>query len=247
MVTRQTEFADAHKLEDYLVRLETKGMPRFNSTLNRADIDERRRDISSYSRFKTQLQIVFLKYTLGYRIEDVAVECQQMLEFFEYHLNHQRSPFDMDFSQYILSVWALSAGFLFNANPSDDLLKKIPFSGRDMLVDRLLHCFNRAHAPTQEVLFPRVYGSLLQALGQYDTEPRNTLISRFLSGYFDGLKHYEAFWSESHLEADPRYYRHFGYWVFELGTLVIDARWDDYEFKGSPIYPKQLVDWKRTQ
>lgn len=248
MVIRQSEFSDADKLDDYLQRLEKKGLPLFESTLLQDNLDNRRRSLTSYSRFKTQLQVVFLRYTLGYSLDSIQAECKKTIEYLDYHLDSRVSDLDAGFDQYILIVWALASSYLFDVSISQDLINKTPFVGRDMLVDRLVSCFDPTHMPTSNLFFPKVYSPLQKALGEYDNQTRNCLIDDFLSGYLTGLRDYEAFWSNSHKEQDPRYYRHFGYWVFELGALVADIDWwDDSGFRDHPLYPKDLVDWKRAR
>lgn len=246
MVIRQTEFADKSKLDDYLRRLEDKGLPLFEKTLAQVDLDPRRKSITSYSRFTTQLEVIFLKYTLGHEIDLIKVECQKVADYLDYHLGCRNQPLAPNFGSYMLIVWALSTCYLFNVEWKDGLTQKIPFSGQDGLIDRLINCFDRSHIPTSDILFPNIYRPLLAALGQYQDDSRNNLLTGFLSDYLSGLKHYDAAWHDSHKEKDPRYYRHFGYWVFELGALVVDIdSWDDSEFREHPLYPKDLVDWRR--
>ncbi len=247
MVIRQIGFAEIGVLERQLVTLESKALPLFENTLANNDIDARRRSICSYSRFKTQLKVLSIKYTLGHDLKLVQLECEKLIEFLDYLLDNLEQPLDVDFDQYELIVWALSCGSLFNVEFSKDLISKLPYSQQDMLIDRLIHCFNRAHIPTQKILFPRVHKPLCEALGRYDTNEFHELITSFLNNYFTGLSYYDAFWCDSLKEKDPRYYRHFGYWVFELGALVADIDWwDDSGFRDHPLYPKDLVDWKRA-
>ncbi len=247
MVIRQTEFAEAEKLADLLLWMETKALPTFNETLDRDDIDDRRRSLSSFSRFKTQIKVVFLKYTLGHSLDAIRGECQKTLDYLEYHLNSRVRPLEMDFNQYILIVWTLSTCYLFDISIRKELLAKLPFSGQDLLLDRLINCFDRGHVPTMKVAFPKVYESLCNALGKYEHDVRNSLLANFLSNYLPSLTEYEAFWYESHREENPSYFHHFGYWVFELGALAVDIGWDDSEFRNHPLYPKDLVDWRRSR
>ncbi|WP_189613044.1 PoNe immunity protein domain-containing protein [Saccharospirillum salsuginis] len=244
---RQTEFADIRNLEHQLMTLESKALPLFDKTLADENIDARRRSICAYSRFKTLLKVLSIKYTLGYDLESVCHECEKLIEALSYLLDNLQHPLDEDFDQYTLIVWSLSCAYLFNVDVGQDLIGKLPFSNKDMIFDRLVHCFDRSHIPTSESLFPKFYGPVLEALGQYDDEKRDELINAFLDGYLKGLKRYDAFWSDSHKEKDPRYYRHFGYWVFELAALAIDSGWDDSAFRDHPVYPSDLVDWKRSQ
>jgi len=247
MVMRQTEYTNSEMLEDLLTWMESRAIPRFDSTLQRQDIDGRRRSLSSYSRYKTQLKIVFAKYTAGYDLNRIQADCEKMVEYFEYHLDHRVRPLDMDFDQYVLMVWTLSVSYLFNISIQDELLEKVPFLGKDMLLDRLVCCFDSRHVPSQVVAFPKVYQPLCSALGQYNESTRNAKLNTFLTNYFNGLEDKDASWFKSHLETDQNYYQHFGYWVFELSALSIHAGWDDSDYKSSPIYPKVLADWKRNK
>jgi len=246
MVMRQTDFADTRNLEHQLTTLESKALPLFEKTLADESIDARRRGICSYSRFKTLIKVLSIKYTLGYDVESVSIECEKLIEAMDYLLDNLQHPLDDDFDQYTLIIWSLSCAFLLNVDIGQDLIKKLPYVHKDAIVDRLIHCFDRSHIPTSEVLFPKFYKPVLNALGQYDDEKRSELINAFLAGYLKGLDQYDAFWANSHKEKDPRYYRHFGYWSFELAALSVDAGWDNTSFRDHPLYPNDLVDWKRS-
>jgi len=247
MVMRQTNFSNESKLTDYLQRLEGKALPLFDSTLLRIDLDDRRRSLTSYSRFKTQLQVIFIKYSLGYDLDSVQDECTKMVDYLEYNLSTRLVPLDVEFNQYILIVWALSLAYLFKVEMSNKVLEEIPFSDKDMLVSRLVCCFDDNHTPVLNTLFPSVYKPLMEALGVYETNSRDELITVFMNGYFTGLRKYDAFWYESHKEEDSRYYRHFGYWVPELAALIVDIDWDDSSVRNHPLYPNDLVDWTRSK
>lgn len=247
MVVRQTRYANAELMKEMLNDLESTAMPMYENTLSNSNIDAKRRSLCTYSRFGTQIEIISLKYTLGHELDLIQPDCELLAVYLENHLDARVNPLDRGFGQYSLIMWGLSLCYLFNIDLSDELIDKVPFLGQDMLLDRLIHCFRRSHYPTHEIIFfVSLYEPLLGALGSYEKEERNMLFLSYLNGYLKGLKYYDASWFDSHKESDPSRFYHFGYWAFELAALVVDINWDDSELRDNPLYPKDLVDWKRA-
>ncbi|GGX42568.1 PoNe immunity protein domain-containing protein [Saccharospirillum salsuginis] len=245
MVMRQTSFADQNMLDEYRAFIEEVAIPTYENTLSNPDLDERKRKITSFSRFEEQLELTIIKYTLGYGLEEVKVESEKSVAFLKEYLDASSTEMDASINLYMLIVWALSIAYLLKVNISE-VGEKIPFLEKDMLVGRLYNAFDRSFTPCTNVLFPALNGPLCDALGQYDDKQRNATLDGFLKGYFQGLEKYGAGWLDSHKELDPEYYTHFGYWVFELGALVVDIDWDDSKISDNPLYPIELVDWRRN-
>ena len=246
MVARQTEFASTNLMEILLSDLENTALPMYEKTLASENLDPKRKSLCSYSRLGTQLELISVKYTLGHDLKALEADCRKIPEFLEYHLDSRVRPLDVGIGSYSIIVSTLSLCYLLSIDLSDRVLDRIPFSGQDMLIDRLVHCFRRSIQPTQKILFPKLYAPLLEALGQYGQDKRDGLFRVFIEQYFSGLEYYDASWCGSHKEEDPNRFYHFGYWVFELGALIVDIDWDDSEFRDHPIYPIDLVDWKRS-
>jgi len=245
MVARQKEYSSPEIQEGYRQFIEEEALPTFDQTLSDPTLDARRKDLTSFSRYKMQLELAIIKYTIGYDIEDVRNEAAKVLIFLNDHLQVQRDGLDVDIDQYILVVWTLALANIFNLDVSV-IEQDIPHLGQDLLVDRLYYAFDQSITPSLNILFPALFGPLCKALGVYKKEEITDLVKQFLDGYFNGLKKYDAAWLNSHKEADPDYYTHFGYWSFELAALVLIVEWDDGEFRNHPLYPNDLIDWKRS-
>jgi len=245
-VARQTEFSTEELLGDNRQWLDSSVIPELLETLSNNRLPERQKNIASYSLFKKQLELTILEYTLGEDIRNVSDSCERTVDYLSDHLNIRSQKFERRYSQYILFVWLLSLCFLCRVDPKKKL-KKIPFLGEDQVLDRLVFCFDRETTPVQESLFPKVFEPLCSALAEHEDTERNKLVLSFLDGYLPSAKKYDAFWYDSHIETDPNYYCHFGYWAFELAALSQDIEWwGDNEYREHPLYPKDLVDWKHS-
>lgn len=241
---RQTVYSESSMLNGYRKFLEDEALPTFEETLSNPHLDDRRRDLTSFSRYKLQLELTIIKYTLGFDLTVVNHEFSKTIEFLGVSLEVQQNEMETDIDQYILVVWTLSLASLFNTDISG-IRQKLPYLGRDLIIDRLYFSLINQKIPSLDRLFPKLYDPIYTAIGEYKESKRTELIQRFLNGYFDGLKEYEAAWLNGHKEKDPEYYSHFGYWVFELAALVEILDWDDSTFRDHPLYPKDLVDWSR--
>ncbi len=245
MVARQTDFASSEILEDYKHFLESEAIPILESDLAESVVDAQKKVMVNFSVFQDQVELTILKYTLGKDIDEVRAACEKSVKYLKEYAELTGTEADAMIDIYALVVWTLSIGYLCEV-PFPDLGDKLPFVKEDMLVGRLYHAFDSSFMPSRKILFPKLYGSLCQAMGVYDEEERNQLLLSFLQGYFGGLEEYEAAWSGSHMEQDPEYFTHFGYWAFELAALVDMIGWNDFGLRDSPLYPKDLVDWKRA-
>jgi len=245
MVMRQVEFSSEEQLADYLDFLETVAIPTLNEDLSVDGLEYKKKNMVSFSRYQNQLESSILKYTLGYELESVSEACLKCIEYLEYYTSVTKDELDAIPELYLYIVWTLALASLFDLDIGE-LKGRVPFVGKDMLIDRLYYSFDPRSDPSRSILFQKLNKDLCLAIGSYDDNDRLGHIDTYLSNYFGALKQYEVSWFDSHKETDPDYFTHFGYWVFELAALVKMLNWDDSEISDHPLYPRELVDWHRN-
>lgn len=194
---------------------------------------------------------IVASYTLGHPIEAISERFNVFLQDAEHYfeVGGQIAP-DKTLDQYIDCLRILSFCYFFSAPlPSVEMIiRNSPFIGEDTLMDRLAYAsIGKGDVVLDKVAFPEIYQPLINALPLTVTrEAQVQNVRVFLENYYPRLKGQDVGWYESHKEKDPKFFRHFGYWVFELGALVVDVDWDDAEYRNHNFYPKDLVDWRRN-
>jgi len=201
--------------------------------------------------FYDGLKGIIACYTLGFDIDVMAQRFDALLEDMRRLFAEELTlANDGILEQYINCLWLISFCYFFDAPKSDvqAIADRNPFTGKDQLIDRLLITAKNENLPLSDhLVYPKVYQPLVDLLPlTLSKEDRDKAINSFLDGYLNSLKGYDVTWLGSHKEREATYYRHVGYWQFELAALVTDIGWDDSAFREHTLYPADLVDWKRS-
>ncbi len=248
MVVRQ-EYANKEFMTGYLSfidRFRPKALAKIETISD--DIHRRRLILDIFS---DGLDGIIASYTLGHDISDIAQRFNVFLEdlrrYFEEGLSLAN---DGILEQYINCLWMLSLCYFFNASKADvmTIAERNPFTGKDWLIDRLIAAATQEYKEiSNELVFPDVYKPLKDSIPlTLSQKDRDNLVTAFLSHYYESLKGKDVTWYDSHKEREAQFYRHIGYWQFELAALITDVGLDDSGFRDHPLYPRDLVDWKRA-
>ena len=196
-------------------------------------------------------RLAITAYTAGESIDSFADHAKNYVTDKVAYLDETGTSLmpDGSLEQYIDCLWLLSFCYFFDVDldTTNRIARSIPEKYCDKLVDRLVYACNREYrSMSQEIAFPSVYQDLGDAIGIYDSKPRNDLIFTFANKYYGRLIGNDVTWHDSHTESDYDYCKHFGYWLFELAVLMVDINWEDTSVREHSMYPKDLVDWKRS-
>lgn len=160
------------------------------------------------------------------------------------------------YSQYILSaydemLWMLSLGYLLDI-PNSEFQRLVDVVDRDGVKDVLFEFIIKSKLPNRESFneesykdffdVPKVFSKLRKATTQTDKNQSQNLVKEFIFNDWY-LNHKESGWYNSHESPHNTY---FGYWSYESAAIVVILGLDDKGFRDNEYYPKDLVDYYRS-
>ncbi|MEY3443244.1 MAG: hypothetical protein RLZZ519_1525 [Bacteroidota bacterium] len=187
---------------------------------------------SAIAKYQAQLFLAIAGYSRGDALADVRAQVRKAVLHLESDSETTAAPFDFqDHSQFYAATWGLSLSMLFG-DPSNAFLAR--GVGQDAVFDTLLKFTGADLVPTSKLIRPLPYTHWLKAAA----DPKNAAseVQEYLRLWYAGLA--QTPWHDTHIHQDPAF---FGYWAFELATLVKAADISDSGFSDNIFYPRDLV------
>ncbi|AZA98532.1 DUF1911 domain-containing protein [Chryseobacterium joostei] len=182
--------------------------------------------------------ILISKYSNGDSIENIAIDYQESLKWFELVYNSR--------SFYVQLLWMISIGILLDIN-EEQFNKLVHLIKEDNPDDYLVDFFlsNRIEVKNihDSFRFPIPYKALYEVIILAQDNRKNDAILR-LKKYLDTewyKGHSDSGWYDNHKSKHDTYA---GYWSFESAALVKILQLDDASLKEQQYYPYDLVHWK---
>lgn len=209
--------------------------------------DEMRYDLLHLSLFQEQLEIIELKYSRGYPVEEIRTDFLALvdaLETFRQFPDPDGDPAGMFFNgeqdEYMQAVELLSIALLLHVEVDvfRRLVDAIGLSGQDYVLEWLTSRRLPDRPKTTRLLFPKTYARLRDAI-QAPVNLQPTLLRSFLAGWYESLN---TVWYNIHAHRqDAAGFT--GYWCWEAAAVAYTLGLDDAELQNMRYYPKDLADY----
>lgn len=211
-----------------------------------------------------------LEYTVGAPIEDIKAMYPAVVEAFEKWCdaktewqfnefpedrgNVEPTPVELeDLGSYQQMMRLFSLGVLLNEGA---LLRRAytalgPWRGRDTVIEALVEDFIANPCEEAEGLFQfDLYDDLIGAAWAETSSDSARRMQKFLKSWYKAYRGQP--WHDAHLRVGdipekPHWANYYGYWAFEAGALSYLYELDDTPWRDHMLYPKDLVDWARSQ
>ncbi len=202
--------------------------------------------------FKKSWQRCIAKYSAGIPLSDWKLDVKDMSTKFPDYWESSESKVKLRggilIDSYYLEYYEITLQFLSIAilldipeilNKVGTVLKRVNIN--DILLNYLLEINSEIDETYQDdSVILSVYSDLRKAIKIENPLEQEKLISHFLKKNF---YHKYAGWYNSHKGRHATYY---GYWSFESAAIVAILDLDDSSFRDNQYYPKDLVDYYRS-
>ncbi|BAY25354.1 hypothetical protein NIES2100_51600 [Calothrix sp. NIES-2100] len=224
---------------DEQVRYNTEMLKKFNDVIENPDTGLEHRTNLRHTVFRRQLEQLITRYSRGEKIESLKESFPQIVDaLIAYHEEPGHAVYNFKyFDAYIYALWLVSLAILLDIDDDyfNKLIRELNNNRRDAMYESLVALRVSGRSENSEILYPKPYNLLFDALNSTGTEQIN-LIKKFLTQYYKGMK--KAYWYDSHLGEDAGF---FGYWCFELAAFVKMLKIDDSSFYENIFYPRDLA------
>ena len=123
------------------------------------------------------------------------------------------------------------------------LVEAIGVRGQDYVLDWLVSRRRPERRPTMQLLFPKTYARLRDAI-QAPHNLTSPLLRSFLANWYEWYESLEV-WYEGHLGPGGGGFT--GYWCWEAAAAAYALGLDDTELHAMRYYPKDLADHALTR
>ncbi len=209
----------------------------------------------SWSITYRKFEHAFLNYSSGNSMEDVDTLVHVALNELKRHKSqyaHDNFLFwEPDSFQFIL--WCLSFAVLSGQVKYLTTIARLYGTRQDApgeaCMSAIFRCLGVNGIPGDEdelLVFPKTYQYFYNAIKTGPLAPskkeRQVSLKGYLRGWYKGMK--DCYWYDRHKRPAANF---FGYWAVEtaLVTLLFDL--DDSDYRHLPYYPKDWVDYARSQ
>lgn len=199
--------------------------------------------------FYQQLDLVFLKYSVGSSIEECKNLTVETIKNYIISENHKDNEPDK-FNDYIgvyedgLRLTCLSILFNIDTLIIEDLKKTFDETkGKsDFLLDNLLKYRINIPKLSDKLIFPKFYSQLAEV---FSSKNKEECVKKYLENWYKLMK--SASWHNSHKKSSNGGVSSFlGYWAIEAAAVTYVLEIDDTSYKKMPYYPADLVDYARS-
>ena len=204
-------------------------------------------------------ELLQLDYTAGKPIEQLADYLEQVIiarenqarAKAEYFKTDQEAVLGGSGEGYLLPLQLMGLAYLLNRRDLLPRLEKLIYGlgeyqrdARDASYERLLG-FAENKVRTSDDYYSDDYINFMNALyeGNTTAEALSDLTAYLKEWY---LLHEDHFWHDSHLDLENND-KYVGYWAFEAAAVVYLLNLDDTSLHQFLYYPKDLVEYARTQ
>lgn len=196
-----------------------------------------------------QLNLVFLKYSAGYSIEECKNLTLETIKNYIISENHKDNEPDK-FNDYIgvyedgLRLTCLSILFNIDTLIIEDLKKTFDETkGKsDFLLDNLLKFRINFQKSSEKLIFPKFYSQLAEV---FSNKNKEECVKKYLENWYNLMK--STSWHNTHKKSKTGSVSSFvGYWAIEAAAVTYVLEIDDTSYKKMPYYPADLVDYARS-
>jgi hypothetical protein len=205
--------------------------------------EEIKLELVHFSEFKYRYELLFLKYSRGYPIEVLEQDFLALINTLESYKQHPKAEdffFNSEQDEYMQAVTLVSLALLLHVDL--DVFRRLASAsganGQDYVLEWLIGRRLPDRPPTMQLLFPRTYARLRDAIqAPLDLQP--PLLRAFLAGWYESLN---TVWYNIH--AHGKNAAGFtGYWCWEAAAAAYALGLDDTELQTMRYYPKDLADY----
>ncbi|UYZ64252.1 PoNi-like cognate immunity protein [Hymenobacter weizhouensis] len=194
--------------------------------------------------FNYRSNLVSSLYSRGYAIEEIRNEFVALVSSLEQFVHYSAAEnegifFNGEMDGYTHAVALLSLGLLLRVDTDvfRRLVEAIGLNGQDYLLEWLAGRRLPQRPPTVQLLFPKTYARLRDAIqAPRDITPQ--LLKSFLAHWYESV---DTMWYECHLGPEGGGFT--GYWCWEAAAVAFALRVDDSELQTMRYYPKDLADF----
>ncbi len=223
-----------------------------NERINSGILTEGQIPFAKYQIFLFSLEILIAKYSAGSSPDELIEDYNNTILLISDGWEDSFVKFKSGnkiFDQYMLNqycyiVWMLSLGILLNvANNERTILKSLITKGgiKDELVLFLLEALTKDQLKDKRNKTTYKPFKNLFKSGEYIDIGKKD-VKKYLSGWYNNTK--LLTWHNYTPEEEKYYY--FGRWSFESAAVVAIKGLDDTSFRNNEYYPKDLVDYYRS-
>ena len=244
-----TESGSKQLFDDYEICINSK--TRHEKMLN-VNHDTDHRFQLSWGFASNRLELLMLQYSVGASVESMLESAK--LTFAEFERHYTMFPDEelklklWEANGYRYVMWLTGLAYLLGLK---EYLPKIaqwissnPDDGNDPLISLLFNRLGVEGLPTaSELLHPKGYTPLYELLTQtQDKTKQQTLMQTYIRGFYKNIMN-QTVWKG--WDTNPSIY--FGFWSFEAGMITHLLNLDDSGYRDMTFYPKDLVEYARTQ
>jgi hypothetical protein len=238
---KKREFYKEQEYFDNKVAYYQDTLAKFSEVASNPSTGSEHRTQLLYDIFKKSLEMLILRYSQGDDLFLIQKDFPQVVATLAAYKAEVDEVLNFgNFNNYIHALWLVSLAILTKTDDQllNRLLTLINRRGQDLLFDRLAALRVPSYEQAVNVMYPRPYQPLLDALNAENEDKRIQLIGKFLEKYYPGMK--RTYWYDNHLADNLTF---FGYWCLELGAFVKMLKIPDEMFESNMYYPKDLVDF----
>ena len=244
-----TESGSKQLFDDYEICINSK--TRHEKMLN-VNHDTDHRFQLSWGFASNRLELLMLQYSVGASVESMLESAK--LTFAEFERHYTMFPDEelklklWEANGYRYVMWLTGLAYLLGLK---EYLPKIaqwissnPDDGNDPLISLLFNRLGVEGLPTaSELLHPKGYTPLYELLTQtQDKTKQQTLMQTYIRGFYKNIMN-QTVWKGWDKEGCI----YFGFWSFEAGMITHLLNLDDSGYRDMTFYPKDLVEYARTQ
>lgn len=206
--------------------------------------EEVRHDMVYFDLFTDGNELVELKYSRGYAIDEIKEDLLRAIEALEKYKQFPEAEnffFNGEQDEYMQAVELVSLALLLHVELDifRRLVEAIGINGQDYVLDWLAARRLPERRPTTtQLLFPKTYARLRDAI-QAPIDLQSALLRSFLAGWYESVN---TVWYNIHAHGQNAA-GFTGYWCWEAAAVAYGLGADDTELQTMRYYPKDLADY----
>ena len=224
-----------------------------NERINSGILTEDQVPFAKYQIFLFSLEVLIAKYSAGSSPDELIEDYNNTILLISDGWEDSVVKFKSGnkiFDQYMLNqycymVWMLSLGILLNvANNERIILKSLITKGgiKDELILFLLEALTKEQLKEKRAKTTyKPFKNLVKGGERIDISKND--VKKYLSGWYNNTK--LLTWHNYSASIDHAKY-YYGYWSFESAAVTCIMGLDDSSYRDNEYYPKDLVDYYRS-
>lgn len=225
-----------------------------NERINNGILTEDQIPFAKYQIFLFSLEILIAKYSAGFSSEELRKDYSKAIILLSDGWEDSVVKFKSGnkiidqymLNQYCYMVWMLSIGILLKVTNNEiTILKNLVTKGgiKDELVLFLLEALTKDQTKEERAKTTyKPFKNLVKSNEYHNISSKD--VKKYIAGWYKNTK--LLTWHNYSASIDRAKY-YYGYWSFESAAIVAILGLDDSKFRDNEYYPKDLVDYHRSQ